>query len=107
MSSFWKNYALVYFMKNRKQYSYLELARQIGLSLESVDEIINELISEGMLAYNEKHMLSLTETGRFEILNQREELLVQHTGTRKSIVDTNKAMPIDKVYFPDKFLSKL
>ena len=62
MSSFWKNYALAYFMKNRKRYSYSELARQIGLSLESVDEIVNELISEGMLAYNEKHMLPTIHT---------------------------------------------
>lgn len=104
-----KGFTLAYFKRHKDGYSFTALAKQLGIPVLKMDDVISCLLQEGMLAYNEAHMLSLTQKGRLAMLNRREDFVDTSWDIRfrYSKIDPDSALPIDQVYIPKGFMAKL
>lgn len=109
MDDFLKGYVLAYFKRHKDEYSFTALAELLGIPISQMDDIIDCLLQEEMLVYNEMHMLSLTPKGRLAILNRREDSIdiSENIRFRYRKIDPDIAIPIDQVYIPEGFTQKL
>lgn len=109
MIDFYKGYILAYFKNNNCNYSFSAIAKKLGISILEVDEIISCLIEEGMLEYNENHMLSLTAQGRMKILNKPIDYYNFNKENKcyMRIIHPTAAIDQSAIYIPENFLSKL
>lgn len=104
-----KGFALTYFKRHKNGYSFTALARQLGIPILKMNDVIDCLLQEGMLAYNEVHMLSLTPKGRLAILDQRGDSVDTSGDTRFRYgkINPDAAIPLNQVYVPEGFMDKL
>lgn len=108
MNDFFKGYILAYFKDRNNDYSFHDLAKSLGISIEKIDEVITSLVQEEDLAYNEKHTLNLTAKGRMMILNCKEDYVKPPNNILLyNIIEPDSAWPIDRAYVPETFTSKL
>lgn len=99
---------MAYFKENKNTYSLSFLVKIYGITFERLTIIIEQLIREKCLEYNENNMLSLTPKGRLMLLNTSYDYYSAYDSQLPiGIIDPQKAWPIDKPYIPDKFTSKL
>lgn len=98
---------LAYFKKNQEGYSFLNLSRMLGISLELLEELIESHIDNGYLGYV-NNMLSLLPNGRLLIMNKAVDSLdFSEENIEVDIIDSSNAWPLDRPYVPEKFTSKL
>lgn len=107
MSNFTNLLALSYFKQYGDSYVLSELTKILGISAEQLDTMISELIENGYIEYK-CNMLSITIKGLSELIdsnmhgynNQDTEFILLH-------VNKDKAWPLDKVYLPKNFGTKI
>lgn len=108
MNDFHKGYILAYFKDHQQDYSFYALAKNLGISISVIDELISELMEENQLAYNSDSMLSLTPQGRLTILNDQADFLsFDESPTERRIIKPQTAISLDQIYIPDGFIVKL
>lgn len=108
MNDFHQGFILAYFKENAKEYSFRALAQSLGVPISLIDDYVEALIREGLLEYNPNKMLSLTPKGRLKILNQQIDFLqFNNSKINTKFINPKKAIPIDSVYIPENFISKL
>lgn len=97
---------LAYF-RQKKEYSVLELAQTLGISMERIIEIIDASIEREDLAYLENR-LQLTVLGRLRLQNQCMDFYSFNSGVLEiPRVDMKKAWGLDRIYIPNGFLEKI
>ena len=108
MNDFQRGYILAYFKDHQQEYSFHVLAKNLGISMSNIDDLISELIEENQLAYNRDHLLSLPPQGRLTILNSQADFLsFDESSTARRMITPETALPLDQIYIPDGFMSKL
>ena len=107
MNNFHQDFILAYFKENIYEYSFSHLAKNLGVSRLIIDEYIDQLITDGCLQYNDNKMLSLTLKGRLRIMNRQADFLTPSAEKNKKLIHPEKALPIDAIYIPENFISKL
>ena len=105
MDDFRTNLILAYFKEKGNNYSYLELANLLGVGTNRLEGILDILIEQKMLLFNELRMLQLTEKGRLSLLNNQVDYYKFDNVTEELVF--KDPWPIDRPYFPKKFLSKI
>lgn len=93
---------LSYLKEHRYDYSYEELSGEMGLSYSVLIDLINEMISKGLLEIRED-CLTMTFKGRMMLQNS--EMEFYNTISEPGITDEfrRRAWPIDKVFVPFDF----
>ena len=96
---------LVYFRDHTEEYSFSELREMIGVSLKQLDEIIDRMICEKKLIY-EDSMLRISFGGRIMLMDSSMEdyRIVNEEEINSRLLKAN--WPIDKPYFVSKFSKK-
>ncbi len=109
MDDFLRGYILAYFKIHKDEYSFTVLAELLGIPISRVDDIIDRLLQEEMLVYNESHMLTLAPKGRLAILNRKEDNIdtFENTQFRYRKINPDAAIPIDQIYIPEGFTQKM
>lgn len=108
MNDFQKGYILAYFKDHPRNYSFGFLAKNLGVSVSKIDDIIAELITETQLKYNTDNMLELTPQGRLSILNnQTDYLSFENISIEMHFVKPQTAISLNDIYIPENFISKL
>ncbi|MBQ8617345.1 MAG: winged helix-turn-helix domain-containing protein [Clostridia bacterium] len=108
MDEFVYELILAYFKDKKDEYSFRELASDLGLSVSSVTKYIQDLISYGDLEYVNS-MLCISLQGRVRIQNKPVDYFTFNYETAELEVDNiapRKQWPLDKVYFPIGFMEK-
>ena len=93
---------LAYFKELKEDYSLSELKELLGVSLETLDENIEELLNNGILHINEKSLISLTHKGRIVLMNSK----MENYSFKSDIYDSEllkETWPISKPYSVHKF----
>lgn len=97
---------LAYF-RQKKEYSVLELAKTLGISMEKIIEIIDASIEREDLAYLENR-LQLTVSGRLRLQNQCMDFYsFDSEALEIPRVDIKKAWSFDRIYIPNGFRKKI
>ena len=60
---------LAYFKEYKDDYSLFELKELLGVSFESLDNGLEELIHDEQLCLNDRNLLSLTHKGRIRLMD--------------------------------------
>lgn len=108
MTHFRKGYILSYFKNHQQNYSFSDLAANLGLSVSEIDEIISEMIDDKQLEYNTEKMLVLTQKGRLAILNEQFDYISFSEEEKGSgIIHPENALSLDEIFIPENFLSKI
>ena len=108
MDNFIKEYIMAYLQENSYLYSFCDLANSLGISIDVIDDRVEELIKDGFLEYNEDTMLSVTELGQLSIRDKMGRFISDTCPPKTGrIIDPETAWPFDKIYVPINFLSKL
>lgn len=108
MTQFRKGYILSYFKNHQENYSFSDLASKLGLSVSEIDAIISEMIDDTQLEYNTENMLVLTQKGRLAILNEQFDYISFSDEIKgNGIIHPESALPLDAVFIPENFLSKI
>lgn len=96
---------LTYFRDHTEEYSLSELREMIGVSLKQLDEIIDRMICEKKLIY-EDSMLRISFDGRIMLMDSSMEdyHIVNEEEINSRLLKAN--WPIDKPYFVSKFSKK-
>ena len=97
---------LAYF-KHRKIYSIAEIARTLGVSVEKIIDIVDNLLKTERLTYSEG-LLQLTSTGRL-FLQSHSENSYSFDKITLDIpkIDPSNAWSLDRIYVPDQFHRKV
>ena len=107
MDEYINSLVLAYFKSNQDDYSFHTLAKMLGLTVENLEEYIDNHIKNGNLKYI-NNMLKLTSTGRLAIMNDSVDYFdFEEDSIRIDAIDSASAWPVDKPYLPEKFTSKL
>lgn len=105
---FLNQYILAYFKEHPQNYSFYTLSQKLGLSPSIIDELICKLMNEGLLAYNDKKLLSLTPQGKTIILNdQADYLSFNDHPPEGNMINPSTALSLEQIYIPEGFLEKL
>lgn len=106
MDNYLKSLILAYF-KQAQCYSISAIARMLGTSMRKTMDLIDELLDEGNLIYQDS-LLHLSTAGRLQIQNYDVDYLIfDNTEFQIPKVNPEEAWPKDKIYIPENFLRKL
>lgn len=98
--------ALTYFKERREHYIIGELAKILGYSNKQINELIEHLMDQGYIAYND-NLLAITSRGiRFLILNNLDAICLQAESIETPRINPQKALAIDAPYVPVRFSKK-
>lgn len=98
--------ALSYFKEKKGQYSISELMLILGFNNKQISELIEFLLNNSFLEYNDDILLVITDKGMtYLIANDGAEIELQAVGFLSHIAP-EKAMPIDEPYVPKNFAKK-
>lgn len=83
------------------------MAKQLGTTLDRIEDLITALIDADKLKYID-NLLCLTPKGRLSLINRDVDFYDFTEQTIESIIiEPTKALPLNKVYVPKNFISKL
>ena len=101
-AEFRQKLVLSYLKDHRFDYSYEELSGEMGLSYSVLIDLINKMISDGLVEIRE-NCLTMTFKGRMMLQNSEMELY--STINEPGIIDEfrQKSWPVDKVFVPLDF----
>ena len=98
--------ALSYFKEKKEQYSISELMLILGFNNKQISELIEFLLNNCFLEYNDDFLLVITDKGMtYLIANDGDEIELQAV-VLPSHITPEKALPIDEPYVPKSFANK-
>lgn len=107
MNDYIKLLILSYFKQGNGKYSFLELAKQFGITLSTLDCYLDELIDSNELQYD-NYLLTLSPKGSLTLVNSCADYFdFSDQYTDSIVIDKKSAWAADKLYIPKNFLSKL
>lgn len=108
MNEFYKGYILAYFKEHKNEYSFQTIAEKLGRPISEIDDHIESLIQEGLLQYDDNHMLRLSSKGRLSILNKTIDFYgFENNTTPMKFINPESALSAEIIYIPKNFISKL
>ena len=96
---------LKYFYKTKDNYILSELIEKLGMDYESFNDLISDMIKNGLLEYNNS-LLKITKKGREKIMNFTNNI----DGDNFIMKDINNFYykdGINNIYIPNNFLEKI
>lgn len=99
--------ALVYFKDKGTEYDFSELRYILGLTQYQLDELISSLFEKKHLEYID-YEVCLSEKG-LSYIKQEQALKHEYISDEKhlSVINKEKAIPLDTIYVPKKFDRKI
>ena len=96
---------LLYFYKNKQNYTLSSIIKMLGMDSLSFYELLNGMIDNGLLEYKNS-ILRITEKGICKI----ESSNISHYDDNDFImlnINKKEALKLDKIYIPENFIKKL
>lgn len=106
MNNFLYSIALSYFNNMGLNYNLSELKQLLGFVDESLDDLINNLINEGYIEYN-NYELQITDKGKIHLISTNNTNI--NFGENEYImknIHPDKAINVNDIYVPKYFSSK-
>lgn len=96
---------LSYFKNHSEEYSLQKLRSLLGISFSQLDEIIDEMISNGLLIYDD-FILRISFEGRIKLMKSSMERYEQVSEIEIREQLLKEPWPIDKPYMVKRFSRK-
>ncbi|MBR3882497.1 MAG: hypothetical protein IKJ36_04430 [Clostridia bacterium] len=106
MDEYRKILILQYFYDVKEKYDINELIRKMGINIEILFGLIDELIESQLLIYQD-FLLKITEEGTKNLTNNEIYSLYGNKIINNNFIDVNNKLNVQDIYIPKRFTKKI